>query len=350
MANWVQITPNFPPVVCGVGDYSAGLAAALGNLGTGVTTLVANENPISQPGRSLHGARSSRALCDALRDTGARVAIVHFSGYGYAPRGLCHWLVEGLRGWKATQTDARIITIFHEVYATGPIWRTSFWTSHPQRRIARALCEITDRGFVSSGVGSDQLRRIGASLSCDVLAVFSNVGEPAEVTPLSRRSARAVVFGGRGQRAEVYHAIARNPQKTAQLLSNLQIDRLLDIGPRMPLPERIGECPVDALGTLPAEEVSRILVDCRLGLLHYPMDRMTKSGIAAAYFSHGLLTANTGTAGGAASNLKEGVQYSSLDRLVAHCPDLQSVADAGHAWYQQHGVAAAAEIIRNSIA
>ncbi len=126
MPEIAQISPNFPPVVCGVGDYAAKLAASFNSLGSPIVNIVANAHSIRGGERSLGGARSSKELCRVLNETGVRSVIVHFSGYGYARRGLCWWLLRGLRQWKQSHPEGRIVTIFHEVYAIGPIWRTSF--------------------------------------------------------------------------------------------------------------------------------------------------------------------------------------------------------------------------------
>ena len=341
MAELVQITPNFPPSVCGVGDHAAQIAAAFDGLGVRVYTIVASENPISEAGRSLQNVRSSRALAEALHASGARAVIVHFSGYGYAPYGLCDWLVDGLRQWKDRRSDGRIVTLFHEVYATGPIWRKSFWTSHPQRRIGRDLARLTDRCFVSSAVGAAQLGKIGAPEPCEVLPVFSNVGEPAQVAALSDRPAQAAVFGGRGQRELVYEALARHAPQTDKLLTELNIDRLLDVGPEMPAPSRIANRPVEALGVLSAEQVSETLAACRLGLFDYPASRLTKSGILAAYLAHGVLAFNT--RGASLGDTGDGgapvMGFASVGAIAGSA---SARAGAGHDWYRTHNVATVA--------
>jgi len=342
MPDLVQITPNFPPLVCGVGDHAAHIASAFERMGAHLHTVVANEHPISKGGQSLDGVRSAHALADALRGSGAGAVIVHFSGYGYGRHGLCDWLVEGLNSWKEEQPQGRIVTIFHEVYATGPIWRRSFWTSRPQRRIARDLARISDRCFVSSAVGADQLHKIGAPGIYEVLPVFSNVGEPAEVAPLLDRLPLAVVFGGCGQRRRVYEALERHPRQTERLLSELKIDRILDIGPDLQLADRIAGRPVEALGVLPANQVSETLLASRLGLLDYPGNRLTKSGILAAYLAHGVFAFNLGgdaSPAGEADVPPHGAGAASLDSIAAYG---QATAAAGHAWYRKHGVAVVA--------
>ena len=338
MPDLVQITPNFPPIICGVGDYAAQMAAAFENLGAQLATVVANEPPILERGQSLRDARSAHTLAEALRDTGARAVIVHFSGYGYAPYGLCDWLVDGLRFWKESRPDRRIVTLFHEVYATGPIWRRSFWTSRPQQRIARDMARMSDRCFVSSTVGAAQLSKIGAPGICEVLPVFSNVGEPTEVAPLLDRPSQAVVFGGRGQRRQVYEALERRPRQTEKLLSDLKIDRILDIGPDLKLAARIAGRPVEALGVLPADRVSETLLASRLGLIDYPSNRLTKSGIFAAYLAHGVLVFNLGEDAALPTGADvppQNAGFASLDSIAANG---QATAAAGHAWYRKHGV------------
>jgi hypothetical protein len=89
-------------------------------------TLVARPEAWNGEGATSLARAEATELTTALRDTDR--VLLHFSGYGYARRGLCRWLVDGLTRWKAAGAQRRVVTMFHEVYASGPIWRSSFWT------------------------------------------------------------------------------------------------------------------------------------------------------------------------------------------------------------------------------
>lgn len=343
----LQITPAFPPDISGVGDYAAVLSAKFDEAGEPMATLVA------RPGaRDAHRTDDvtylpqpkAEALAQAI--DGYDRVLLHFSGYGYARRGLCRWLVDGLSRWKARSHRRRLVTMFHEVYATGPIWRSSFWTLAAQRRIARDLAMLSDAGFVSSEGGQHQLARLAPDLPLELLPVFSNMGEPEQPRPLSDRSGQAVVFGGQARRDRVYKELGQADVAVADCLGQAGVTEIIDIGPEMDVPKQVAGCPVKVLGPRPTKEVSAELSDARIGLIDYPGHVFTKSGIAAAYFSHRLVVVNTSPIGGFPTDLKDGEQFLRLESFARGGCEPQAIADAGHRWYQQHGVSAAVEKFR----
>lgn len=342
-----QITPGFPPDISGVGDYAAVLSTKFREAGGPIATLVA------RPGaRDAHRTDDVTSLpqpkAEALAQAidGYDRVLLHFSGYGYARRGLCRWLVDGLSRWKARSHGRRLVTMFHEVYATGPIWRSSFWTSAAQKRIARDLAMLSDAGCVSSQGGQDQLAQLAPDLPLELLPVFSNMGEPEAPKPLSDRSGQAVVFGGQARRDRVYDELGQADGAVADCLGQAGVTEILDIGPEMDVPKQVAGCPVRVFGPLPAEEVSTALSAARIGLIDYPGHVFTKSGIAAAYFAHRLVVVNTSPVGGFPNGMKDGEQFLRLGTFARSGCETQTIADAGHVWYRQHGVTATADKFR----
>ncbi|SNT40075.1 hypothetical protein SAMN05421763_11464 [[Luteovulum] sphaeroides subsp. megalophilum] len=307
------------------------------------------DNAGAEPGLGITVLRERTAdeLAGLLFDS--RAILLHFSGYGYARRGLCRWLSDGLAQWKGAGTDRRLVTIFHEVYATGPVWRSSFWTARPQKRIARHIAHLSDAAFVTSEGGMGQLRQMVPHMPLSLLPVFSNVGEPAACAPLAERSPRAVVFGGARRRLDVYEALAAT-KGLERRLAALGLVGIIDVGPPSDVPEVIAGLPVERCGPLPADQVSAILADAQIGLVDYPGHVFTKSGIAAAYFAHGLAVVNTSQCGGFPADLVEGKVFSGLPRFVTEEQNLQALSDAGRAWYAPHAIPAAAARIRESLA
>jgi hypothetical protein len=142
----VHVVPALPPLINGLGDYAALLAEDLAKLGVDSRFVVAGMPPADNVQFEVGDfqvqvvrEQQTEALVDALEVAGADTVLLHFVGYGYAKRGLCFWLAEGLQQWKSRSPRRRLVTMFHELYAFGLPWRSSFWTSLPQRRIARAL-------------------------------------------------------------------------------------------------------------------------------------------------------------------------------------------------------------------
>jgi hypothetical protein len=125
----------------------------------------------------------------------SQTVLLHFSGYGYASSGLCWWLVDGVRRWKAGGSARRLVTIFHEVHATWLPWRRSLLTALPQRRIARDLAAMSDAALTTSQTYAEKLRGWRRDLRVTVTPVFSNVGEFTAAPPLHTRGPFGVVFG-----------------------------------------------------------------------------------------------------------------------------------------------------------
>jgi hypothetical protein len=335
----IQVTPAYPPDISGVGDYAALLSAKFCEAGEPMATLVARPDaPERAPSDEVIylARKEAEALAQAI-DEYDRV-LLHFSGYGYARRGLCSWLVDGLSLWKARGRERRLVTVFHEVYATGPIWRSSFWTALPQRRIARDLARLSDKGFVSSQGGYDHLQLLYPNLPLEVLEVFSNVGELDGPPTLGEKAPLAAVFGGVGRRGQVYRSLRAAGEGARDALRHAGINRILDIGPRMDVPNEIAGCEVQACGPLPTADVSDLLSGVRIGLLNYRRDRITKSGIAAAYFAHGLLVVNTGDKGRYPRNIREGIHLADLWRLQSGSYNAPAIAAAGWERYRTHGI------------
>ena len=335
----VQITPAYPPDISGVGDYAAVLAKKFQDIGTPIETLVARPGGAIPEGDfgPVRGVDTDE-LFEAL-DKYDRV-LLHFSGYGYARRGLCHWLVDGLSRWKASAGKRRLVTMFHEVYANGPVWRMSFWTAAPQKRIARDLVLLSDAHFVSSAGGQAHLTQLLPDINVELLPVFSNVGEPDAPIPLCNRPERAVVFGGGAQRQKAYKALQRIESELARKLNALGIFEIADIGPHTRAPGRIAGCDVKPTGALPGREVSAILARVQIGFIDYAGHMLTKSGIVAAYFAHRVLVVNSSSAGGFPVDMREGEHLVGLATFMRGAYDTQQVADAGWSRYRLHGISA----------
>lgn len=334
-----QITPAYPPLISGVGDYASLLVKPFGMAGYEVGTVVSSfQENLIKPSEGVISLQRLEASALAQLLASSELILLHFSGYGYAQRGLCGWLVDGLQRWKQSHTERRLITIFHEVYASGPFWRSSFWTMLPQRQIARNLAHLSESAFVTSQAGYDQLKELCPSLPLEVLPVFSNVGEPEEVLPLLERDPIAIVFGGSGRRSKTYKAALRNEPLLSKSFDQLGITQVIDIGPADCAPAQLGGRPIQVLGVLSAQDISYWLSQSQLGLMDYPRHVLTKSGIAAAYFAHGMLVLNLSNVGVLPDDLQEGREFLGLAQVADGSYEPQTIASAGLAWYLPHNV------------
>lgn len=328
MTSIVQIVPSLPPPLEGVGSYALSLADALrSRCGIESSFVAASTLP----------AKTPEALRAALEP--GSTALLHYVGYGYHPRGCPDWLVDGLEGW-----EGRVVTVFHEVWATGPPWTSSFWLSPRQRRLAGRLARRSDGLLTSMVLYRSRLLRLFPDREAVVMPVFSTVGEPAQTPPLKGRAPRLVLFGSPGTRARAYRHLAADLERTCEALSLAEIQ---DIGPPAEgIPDVVAGRPVRRFGPLPEAEVSRLLLEAAAGFVAYPAPFLSKSTIFAAYCAHGMLPVSA---------------WHRPRRRVEPPPpfwrpaaavrgSLQEVADQAHAWYSLHSIDRCAEAYRELLA
>lgn len=231
----LQIVPILPPAISGVGDYATLLADEL-RAAHGIESHFLVGDPLWD-GSQENGVdgdvkvireRTADALQRELRaDDGPATVLLHYVGYGYARRGCPFWLVEALERWKhASPTNRRLIVLFHETYASGPAWSSAFWTSPWQRSLAGRLGRLADARRITTSRAAEELRRVRgvpSGRSVEVVPVFSNLGEPTLVLPLSERMRQLVVFGSSHWRQEAY---LRHREDLAAVCRHLEIERV----------------------------------------------------------------------------------------------------------------------------
>jgi hypothetical protein len=301
-------------------------------------------------------------LCEQSGTTPAITVLLHYVGHGYAKRGSPIWLVQGLTRWRAADPNRRLVTMFHELYGTGPIWSSGFWTSPLQKHLTSRLAQLSDRCLTSrSGYAAEvyQFSR-GQQTQVSVIPIFSNIGEPPEPPRLQQRQPRLVVFGSVGCRTRVYQ---QSLHFLARTCDQLGLTEILDIGPplNIQLPPHSKKSnftiPIWSMGILPAAEISQLLLDSRVGFLDYPVALLEKSSIFAAYTAHRVLPIGVPypdqTLALTPSSTKDGVDNAaegSEDLLPYELADAeldwqraQAIADRAYAWYQSHNRAAHAQ-------
>jgi hypothetical protein len=261
----IQIVPHLPPSTEGVGSHAEALAGALAEK-LGIETRFAT------------GA-------DALGEEESTPVLLHYANYGYQSRGCPVGLIQGLSRWRRRGGGRRLVTVFHEVWAAGPPWRSSFWLAPVQQHLAATLAQLSTGMITSLELYGQMVRPWAGPKAIRVVPVFSTIGEPAEVPPWEARARRMIVFGGAGVRSRAW---GRELAALAAACRALDIEEIVDVGPPAAVPERVGAIPVRTLGILPAAEVGALLAGSRAGFLSYPPPFLPKSTIFAAYCAHGL--------------------------------------------------------------
>ncbi|HEY3569719.1 MAG TPA: glycosyltransferase family 1 protein [Thermoanaerobaculia bacterium] len=320
MVSLLQIVPRLPPPEEGVGSYALCLERALAGHGISTRFLTAEGG-----------------LIPSLEESEEEALLLHYANYGYQRRGCPFWMPGALRRWRR-RGGRRLVTVFHEVYATGPPWRSSFWTQPFQQRIAAAVARASDALVTSLDLYVHRIGPAAAPGKTSVTPVFSTVGEPPEVPPLSARARRMVLFGGRGARGRAYGEARRD---LVEACRSLGVEEIADVGPPLEgTEETVDGIPIRRLGVLPAAEVGRLLLGSLAGFVAYPAYFLPKSSIFAAYCAHGVLPVQAwrrrSPAGGPAPVWSGG--------------DPQETAAAARAWYRGHSLERQAERFRELLA
>lgn len=261
------------------------------------------------------------------------VVVLQMSGYGFDKRGAPIWLL------KAIEKRRKLIKIFgvyfHELYAFGPPWSSSFWLSPVQRYISRRLVQLSDFWMTNREGSAVWLRQYAADKLHAVLPVFSTIGEPSSIFQGRRPS--VVVFGSPGLRQATYK-VAGDNFFTWSRQASLTIH---DIGAPIPdtlLADALCENGVVMHGRTEDRKISDLLSSVLFGLLAYPIEYVAKSSVFAAYCAHGVCP------------ILFSKKYLQTDGLMAgthYLPGVPEAKVAGQAeyiagevyeWYQPHSL------------
>lgn len=352
----ISIVPHLPPTISGVGDYAFFLAQQLYQDFKIKTHFIVgdhhwqNTGAIADVSIETLSDRSANTLQDALLNHSPTIPILlHYVNYGYANRGCPWWLIEGLEQWKRQTPEAQLVTMFHELVATEPPWRSGFWLAPIHQHLASRMACLSDRCITSAERYEKMLQTLSKGKHVDVpsLPVFSSIAEPDSILPLSARKKQLVIFGQAGNRRRVYQ---QSQPMLRQICDRLQIKQILDIGSPTGLElSTINAVPIVVLGRRSSEEISEILSTSIAGFLHYYSGRLAKSTIFAAYCAHGLLPI-CHRPHPVLDGLRAGQQYWTLDLSDSCSNALQAVATAAYAWYQTHQLSAQAKAFADCFA
>lgn len=265
--------------------------------------------------------------------------LIHFSGYGYEQRGLCFWLLREIELAKARLGDRlRVVTMFHELFASGPPWGSAFWLSPLQARIARRLARMSDAIWTNTESHGRWLRKqVGPSTPIAVQPVFSTVGEPGQLAPTAGREPSLVVFGSPSTRRR---ALAALPPYV-ESLERQGISEILEVGSGEASPWTATGLKPRFMGRMEKPDLRALLERSAYGLIEYPPICLGKSTVFAAYAAHGCVSINVADAGHDSDGVQAGLHFVSLSRDTAipnHEHSRESMASAARTWYEPNSV------------
>jgi hypothetical protein len=190
----LQIVPRVSDNPDGVTDYALNLARNLLSEYRLTTVFAAAER--SRISEKEGFKITPMGEGGAPRERPARV-ILHYVNYGYQKRGLPF---SSLPVWRALRQSCRgrFLVIFHELFASGPPWKSEFWVHPLQKKIARDVARLGDARLVSSESMRQSLEKLAPGLDVIVHPVPSGFGEP-RIEPAQMRNRdnhRWLICGG----------------------------------------------------------------------------------------------------------------------------------------------------------
>lgn len=290
----VIVTPELPPAVGGVADYTQRLIEAW---------------PYKERPRVLVPRNAMEEFWP-----GAGRVIVQYSAYGFDHHGYPGYprkLIRALIDWK-NKTGGRLVVMFHEIWTFWPVTNKNFFVQLLHRRAIKKLLAAADKVFTSTQTQAEHLTALSPRNAIHVLPVGSNIRRNEEPVLPARRGGSeaqrsrmdvdlrripgcAVVFGL--QRARI-----RGLRKMQRSLSSLAaagcITKIISVGadgdPTLASEERSLLAALqlqegfEQRGACSEREISEFLLTASFGIFAQDELSLTKSGTFVACAAHEL--------------------------------------------------------------
>lgn len=296
------MAPCFPPDVEGLGEFAHHLGNAfLKQYGIQSDFIIwrAQKEPEAAATFTSHqvqrlSQQNKRMLVQALdarlRQYPSPTLLLHYTSYSYSGEGLAWWLPDVLRRFKSQ--GGRVVCFFHELYAKKRFPSKTWLGSWLQKRIFRQIVALSDAAITSNQGYLEEIKSCNQRAIPLVLAgIGSNIGELTTTKPFTARSRRLVIFGLWITRLLLYE---RHMEGIKKLAKTLEIDEIADVGnidehvPMLYQAKSELGAQMKIYGRLPASKISELLADSLVGIANYNYSLRSKSGVVAAYQSHGL--------------------------------------------------------------
>jgi len=360
MMRILQILPRVPPATCGIGDYAWGIARRLRDKHEIESGFLSAGTSWTQPvGETEFPVfRLPQLTAQALGDfmtarAGEYDAVVlHMSPYGYQKRGVPIWLASGWQRIARMPRRPRLITMFHELYASGSMRSSAFWLQPLQKWVLRAVAKASD-GLRTNrqGYAGWLERELGLKEGAvTVMPVFSNFGEPAELPSWENREPAMAVFAWGIHSGESLDSVVG---KAAAWGRRFGIERLHLIGCKEPVDEAGLGLEVVRHGFMEASAVSALLSSCRMAYTAYSPEHFGKSTLMAAFAAHGLVVITQGQHTRLPDGLIDGVNVLNESTLMppgtSDVTHFEVLSAAFKRWYDHHSLNQNAESLRRQI-
>jgi hypothetical protein len=181
LSTLLQLVPNFPGGIDGVGDYALTIAKKLFDQ-FGYETVFASKRFDGEPGSTSPSVAGFDVLpLDRLLDEAEQKyehVLLHYVNYGFQKRGIPFRLLSILRALRKRQRG-KLVTVFHELYASGLPWKSAFWLRPLQIRLAKKVARMSDESIVSTDNFFSELKRMVPNACVQLHPVPSGLEEPS---------------------------------------------------------------------------------------------------------------------------------------------------------------------------
>lgn len=349
MQRVVQIVPSLPPSVCGVGDHALRLGRLLSSCCEVAYCTLQPESPELEAEFCVIPERTEAGLNVALQTLCKEspvVLILHYSGYGYARWGLCRWLLKGLELFLTSRPDCRLLTMYHELWASGSLFCSSSWSFPIQKRLAKSVCRLSDRVRTNRQESCELLAGSGEKLErFTVFPVVSNFGESKELPAWKDRNRDMILF-----RPPPYG----NPSSKTfwdawqQAVVDLNISSTIVAGTPQPTPDHPS---IEKIGFITEADSFELLQRCRYSMIEYYPGYFAKSSILAAYAAHGVGCISVSPGLSEKDGLIDGTHFFVFSDPTESVTD-DRLRRCGHSlwrWYQPHSIELTVQSYRHDI-
>ena len=344
MTTLLQIVPRIPGGLDGVGDYALTIARRLQQEFGCATTFATfrASSPAKTDGFDVLPLENVARESDKFDHV-----LLHYVNYGFQKRGVPFRLLSILRSLR-DRHRARLLTIFHELYASGPPWTSAFWLRPLQVDLAKQVARLSDAGVVSSDNSRRELRRICPHLEIAWHPIPSGFGEPSlSVEQIRQRDPhRWTVFGGTGL---IQRSLRAFRKMMSRIPSSIAPQSLFVLGGEDNPTTRslLGEIgfEFEYRPSIAARDASEILKTCSFAFFDYfhrpdvETSVILKSSAFASACAHGIIPVlpHPGSSIIIDGNRFPGPFFVAKDG--AEIPNAEAraeIANQVYAWYQRH--------------
>ena len=333
MKRLLHILPRIPPAICGVGDQTTYLAETLFKE-HGINSLfLPAGHELAKPQELWPKLEAQLEAIDAVT--------IQYSCYGFQKRGIPFHLIRTIKRLRLSHPRLPVLTMFHELAASGPITSSAFWLGRIQRSLVGRLARLSTAVRTNRVAYKKELESLAPAHAGKIVSmpIFSNFGETANPLPIEQRNPTLVLF-----QPPPYDKTQPNAfwKSWERLRDHLQPTETIIAGRAKALPEGPDIRPV---GVVSADEAAQLLAKSAWGLVDYFPGYIGKSSLFAGFAGHGIATFTPADICGADEGLFAGRHYTITDSTapLPNAAELQTRATELHQWYQPHSQKATAE-------